>query len=226
MPENASERIVLDIPVRFTAEGFAGYCSVSADSIRELLDEALPLVNEWAAPKALLRWANTRALPDGRISVDGTVFDSRVVSSKLSGVPRVILGIITAGRGLERCPELADPLLLDVCNGALIRYAMEYTTQYMKDTFGFDGASRLAPGSLPDWPVKNNFALFDAIGHPEEIGVSLDGRGYIRPWNSVSGIHFPGDGYHNCSLCKKYDCVGRRAPFDRGEYVRIFGVEP
>ena len=103
---------------------------------------------------------------------------------------------------------------------------MEYTVRYMKDTFGFDGASRLAPGSLPDWPVKNNFALFDAIGHPEEIGVSLDGRGYIRPWNSVSGIHFPGSGYHNCQLCKKYDCVGRRAPFDRGEYIRIFGVEP
>ncbi len=41
-----------------------------------------------------------------------------------------------------------------------------------------------------------------------------------------SHIHFSGDGYQNCSLCKKLDCIGRRAKFDRSEYVRIFGSEP
>ena len=84
----------------------------------------------------------------------------------------------------------------------------------------------LNPGSLPDWPIANNFALFDMIGGTEEIGVTLRDNGYMRPWNTTSHIHFPGHGYQNCSLCRKYDCVGRRAPFDRGEYIRIFGVEP
>ncbi|MBQ2041981.1 MAG: vitamin B12 dependent methionine synthase, partial [Firmicutes bacterium] len=64
------------------------------------------------------------------------------------------------------------------------------------------------------------------IGGVDEIGVSLNDAGYIKPWNSGSHIHFPGDGYHNCSLCRKYDCIGRRAPFNREEYIRIFGTEP
>ena len=34
----------------------------------------------------------------------------------------------------------------------------------------------------------------------EEIGVSLNEAGYIKPWNSGSHIHFSGDGYQNCSL--------------------------
>ena len=98
--------------------------------------------------------------------------------------------------------------------------------QYMKDKFGFDGSSMLSPGSLPDWPIENNFPLFDMIGNVAEIGMSLTEAGYIKPWNSGSHIHFSGDGYQNCSLCKKYDCVGRRARFNRSEYIRIFGTEP
>ena len=27
-------------------------------------------------------------------------------------------------------------------------------------------------------------------------------------------------------LCRRFDCVGRRAAFDRAEYLRIFGAEP
>ena len=67
--------------------------------------------------------------------------------------------------------------------------------------------------------------------HPVEDGefslfYMLNAAGYIKPWNSGSHIHFSGDGYQNCSLCRKYDCVGRRARFNREEYIRIFGMEP
>ena len=64
------------------------------------------------------------------------------------------------------------------------------------------------------------------IGNVEEIGVTLREDGYMKPWNTTSHIHFPGHGYQNCSLCRRYDCVGRRAKFDRAEYIRIFAVEP
>ena len=102
----------------------------------------------------------------------------------------------------------------------------ESCVAYMSEQFGFDGSSMLNPGSLPDWPIENNFPLFDIIGNVDEIGVTLNEAGYITPWNSGSHIHFPGEGYQNCSLCRRYDCVGRRAPFDHAEYVRVFGVEP
>ena len=56
--------------------------------------------------------------------------------------------------------------------------------------------------------------------------VTIRENGYMKPWNTTSHIHFSGHGYQNCSLCRKYDCIGRRAPFNRAEYIRIFGTEP
>ena len=159
-------------------------------------------------------------------TIEGVTFHSRVVADKLQGLSRVFLSVVTAGEGLERSGEFEDDPFLNTWNGALIFHASRYMIGYMKDVFGFDGSSMLNPGSLPDWPIINNFPLFDIIGNVDEIGVSLNEAGYIKPWNSGSHIHFAGHGYQNCSLCKKYDCPGRQARFDRAEYVRIFGVEP
>ena len=222
-----SERIVLRIPVDFTAESLAPLCRIKPDSgAFDLLEEAVPMVNQWGAPRAVIRWSNVDSVEDDCTTIDGVTFKSKVVADKLRDNPRVFLSVVTAGSGLEQCPELKDGLLLDVLNGALLYHASAYMINYMKEQFGFDGSSMLSPGSLPDWPIKNNFALFDIIGNVDEIGVSLNSAGYINPWNSGSHIHFPGDGYHNCSLCRNYDCIGRRAKFDRAEYIRIFGTEP
>ena len=228
MSETGSERIVLDIPVSFTAEELTKLCGFADSGTDDdgLVEEFLPLVNEWAAPKAVIKWAQVDCVEGYDVTIEGVTFTSKVVADKLKDTPRVFLSVITAGRGLEVCAELDDDVLANMLNGALIYHAAEFTIRYMKDTFGFDGSSMLQPGSLPDWPIANNFALFDIIGNTEEIGVFLNDAGYIDPWNSISAIHFSGDGYHNCSLCKKYDCIGRRAPFDRDEYIRIFGVEP
>ena len=224
-----SERIVLDIPVSFTAEELAKLCGIKGESsaaMAEIIEDALPLVNEWAAPKAIIKWAQVDRVEGDCVTVEGVTFRSKVVADKLKSTPRVFLSVITAGRGLEKCEDLDDNMLLGMFNGALIHHAVGYTVRYMKDVFNFDGSSMLQPGSLPDWPIVNNIALFNMIGNTEEIGVSLNGQGYINPWNSTSNIHFSGDGYYNCSLCKNYNCIGRRARFDRDEYIRIFGTEP
>ena len=227
MAKQDSERIVLKIPVNFTVDDLAGFCKASEEQVSELLEDALDLFNSFAAPKAILRWANVESITGDSATINGSTFHSKVVADKLKDSPRVFLSVITAGTGLEKCGKLKnDSVILNMLNGALIYYAVTYVIGYMKEQFGFDGSSMLNPGSLPDWPIANNFQLFKMVGNPGEIGVSLDEKGYITPWNSTSSIHFPGDGYHNCSLCKKYDCIGRRAPFDRDEYIRIFGMEP
>lgn len=221
------ERIVLHIPVNFTIEELAALCRIREDSSAyEMLEDALPLINRYAKPGAVLRWVDVEEVTEDSAVIDGVRFESRVVADKLKSFPRVIASVVTAGSGLEECEELADDVFLDTYNGALIHHASRYLINYMQETFGYDGSSMLNPGSLPDWPIGNNFALFDLIGGAEEIGVSLNEAGYIVPWNSGSHINFPGDGYQNCSLCKKYDCIGRRAAFNRREYIRIFGVEP
>ena len=224
---NPSERIVLNIPVNFTAEELAKYCKINpGSSAFEAVEEALELVNRYAEPKAIIRWVNVDGIIGDKTTIEGVTFTSKVVAEKLQNTPRVFMSVITAGEGLEKCEDFEDDPFLDMFNAALIYYASAYVVQYLKEKFGYDGSSFLNPGSLPDWPIDNNFSLFDIIGNVDEIGVTLTDKGYIKPWNSVSHIHFSGDGYQNCSLCRNYDCIGRRAAFDRSEYIRIFGVEP
>ena len=227
MEQTASERIVLHIPTDFTQETLAEYCRIKpGSSALESLEEDLPLINRFGAPKAILRWANVDGVAGEETSIEGVRFHSRVVADKLTGLRRVFVSVVTAGSGLEQCGELADSVFLDTYNAALLFRASRYMIDFMRERFGFDGSSMLNPGSLPDWPIRNNFELFRIIGNVEEIGVSLNEAGYIKPWNSGSHIHFPGNGYQNCSLCRNYDCIGRRAEFDRAEYARIFGAEP
>ncbi len=227
MDNSSSERIVLDIPVKLSLEEFAALCRIRPESSAyDMLEDSLPLVLKYGAPKAIIKWAHVDSVEGDKTTIEGVTFSSKVVADKLRSLPRVFLSVITAGHGLEECGEFDDDPFLNTYNGALLFYASMYTTQYMKDKFGFDGSARLNPGSLPDWPIANNFALFNIIGNVSEIGAELNDAGYIKPWNSSSQIHFSEEGYQNCSLCKKYDCIGRRAKFNREEYVRIFGAEP
>ena len=193
MEQTGSERIVLDIPVSFTAEELAKLCRVQTDSAAfGVVEEALDYVNEWGEPKSVLRWATVNGIEGDRTTIDGVTFQSKVVADKLKDMPRVFLSVITAGNGLERCEDLEGDPFLDTLNGALLSHATAWTIQYMKEQFGFDGSSMLNPGSLPDWPIRNNFALFDLIGNVEEIGVTIRENGYMRPWNTTSHIHFSG----------------------------------
>ena len=227
MNSAGSERIVLRPALDLTAERLAELCRVKPDSAAFAeIEEALPLINRYGAPKAIIRWANVDRIEGDATTIEGVTFRSRVVADKLRDTPRVFLSVITAGDGLEQSGALAGDPFLDVFNGALLFFISEYVVRYMKESFDFDGSSMLNPGSLPDWPIGNNFQLFRIIGNVDEIGVSLNAAGYIKPWNSGSHIHFSGNGYQNCSLCRKYDCIGRRAKFDRSEYLRIFGTEP
>ena len=222
-----SERIVLRVPVNLSAGELARLCRIDERSAAfEAVEDALPAINRFGEPKAVIRWANVDSVDGDVTTIEGVSFHSRVVADKLRGIPRVFLSVVTAGDNLDACDDLKDDPFLDIFEGALFQLGMMYVTQFMQERFGFDGSSRLNPGSLPDWPIENNFALFDMIGGLDEIGVTLNAKGYIRPWNSASQIHFPGNGYENCSLCKKYDCIRRRAPFDRAEYRRVFGVDP
>ncbi len=225
--KSTSERIVLTIPMDFSIEEFAELCRIRQESSAfEMLEDVLPLIRRYGAPKAIIKWANVDRIEGDETTIEGVTFRSKVVADKLRKTPRVFLSVVTTGEGLEQSGQFEDDPFLNTYDGALLFHASKYMIRYMKEQFGFDGSSMLSPGSLPDWPIQNNFALFDMIGNVDEIGVSLNEAGYIKPWNSGSHIHFSGDGYQNCSLCKKYDCVGRRAKFNRAEYTRIFGVEP
>lgn len=189
----------------------------------EALEDALPLINQYAKPKAIIKWATVDSVVGNQTTIDGVTFISRIVADKMKGLQRTFLSVITEGDSLESSEELEDDPFLDTYKGAVLAYAGEAVVRYMKDELGFDGSSMLNPGSLPDWPISANAALLDLIGNVSEIGITINRTGYMTPWNSGSHIHFAGNGYQNCSLCKKLTCINRRAAFDAAEYKRIFG---
>ena len=217
-------QIILHAPMNLTVREFARLCRIDErSSAFEAVEEALPLINRYGAPKAILRRVDVDRVEGDLTTVEGTTFQSRIVADKLRGLPWVFLSVVTAGDELDRCEDLEDDPFLDIFKGALLARGTEYAEQIMRERYRFDGSSTLNLGSLPDWPIGNNFALFALIGNTEQIGVSLNGAGYMRPWNTVSRIHFPGNGYVNCSLCREFDCPRRRAAFNAEEYRRIFG---
>ena len=108
MAKQDSERIVIHIPVDFSADDLAGFCKASEEQVSELMEDALDLFNSFAAPKAILRWANVESITGDRATINGSTFHSKVVADKLKDSPRVFLSVITAGTGLEKCGELKN----------------------------------------------------------------------------------------------------------------------
>ncbi len=80
------------------------------------------------------------------------------------------------------------------------------------------------PGSLEDWPLTEQKALFQVLGNTEEaMGVELMENSFMRPAMTVSGLWFPSqEKYENCMLCPMEDCPGRRAPYDKGLYDKKY----
>ena len=219
------ETIVCDIPVTFDPEQAAAYTGVKPGSIyfQELVG-ARDLYLQHAKPKAVLKWVNIEHGDDGRVLVEGHRFDSRVVNEKLGSMDRAFIYVATAGTELEDVPGLDTVLMKESLTMYSLITAMGYVMQFLTESFGYSEPGTLNPGSLPDWPISNNFALFDILGPAtDQIGVSIMDSGYMRPWKSSSGIVFTdASGYQNCMLCKQLDCIGRRAEFDQVEYDRIF----
>ena len=85
----------------------------------------------------------------------------------------------------------------------------------------------MSPGSLADWPLEQQRALFAVLGDTEGlIGVRLAESCLMIPTKSVSGMRFPTEtSFESCQLCPRAVCPGRRAPYDKGLYDRKYARE-
>ena len=112
-----------------------------------------------------------------------------------------------------------------IMQGAVMR-ARNAIVQDITRVAGYEPTSA-NPGSLDMWPINNQPALFSLIGDVKAmIGVTVAPSFLMIPLKSVSGIFFPGgDGAftHNCCLCTREDCPGRRAPFDAALKAQLEG---
>ena len=181
-----------------------------------------------AKPKAIYRVAFIESKGEDHVVVDGITFTSRVLRVNLEEVHRVFLYVATCGREMYDWARSMDDMLESYWADKLMEMALgsarQALTTHLQDTFYLGHLSRMNPGSLKDWPLKEQRNLFALLGDTEDsIGVELTENLIMIPLKSVSGISFPAEAdFASCQLCPREGCPGRRAPYDATLYERKY----
>jgi hypothetical protein len=84
----------------------------------------------------------------------------------------------------------------------------------------------MSPGSLADWPIREQRPLFSLLGDPEQaIGVKLTDSFLMIPNKTVSGLRFSTEErFESCQLCPREHCPGRRAAYEPDLYDRKYRI--
>jgi hypothetical protein len=117
----------------------------------------------------------------------------------------------------------ADAIMEDA-----LRCAMQYVSRYQEEHFGLQNPSAMHPGSLEDWPLRQQVELFSLFKDPgSTVGVQLTESCLMIPAKSVSGISFAHEAsFASCQLCMRPDCPNRRAVYDPDLYQQKYAVVP
>jgi hypothetical protein len=195
-----------------------------AEELQELAEKAL----EIGSPRAITKMAFIEFKTDDEVVIDGVKFASRVLRVNLDEAHRVFAYVATCGIELQRWGESLNDLLhrfwADEIKVAALYSATRYLDKYLNDQFQLGKMSRMSPGSLADWPLREQRPLFNLLGDPQAaIGVELTQSFLMVPNKSVSGIRFPAESsFESCQLCSREGCPGRRAPYDSELYERKY----
>ncbi len=195
-----------------------------ADQLKSLVDEAKAI----ARPRAMYKVAYAEGREEGSVVIDGVTFRSRVLRVNLDDVHRVFPFAVTCGGELYEWMGEKDDLLVryyaDVISETALRQASAVQRHHLAQRYGLGRTSTMSPGSLEDWPIREQRPLFDLLGDPEEaIGVRLTDSMLMIPSKSVSGIRFPVEKtFESCQLCQRERCPSRKAPYDAGLYARRY----
>jgi hypothetical protein len=218
-----------DIPVSVSFETLQRKLQVTREqdleSLRGLLAEAQPLI----AARALYGVAYIDAKEEGAVTIDGVGFKSRILRRNLDDVERVFPYVVTLGGELQRKADGLKDLLsryyLDVYANLALAGARQWLAERLKAAYATDGLSFMSPGSLGDWPIQEQRALFALLGDVEgTLGVTLTKSLLMIPAKSVSGIFFPTrTTFSSCQLCPRRNCPSRKAAYAR-DLARSYGV--
>jgi len=181
-----------------------------------------------AQPKALFAVAFIEAKGEDYVIVDGMRFTSRVLRVNLGDAHRCFPFVCTSGREAEAWAGAQGGFLrrfwADALNQALLHAAALSLQGHIQDRYELGSVSMMNPGSLADWPLREQRSLFSLLGNVQEaIGVELTKSLLMVPTKSVSGILFPAEeGFASCQLCPRELCPNRRAPYDPELYGRKY----
>lgn len=190
------------------------------EKLKRLVDEAQAI----GKPKAFYRVGYIESRTEDQVVIDGTVLTSRVLRVNLEKVYRIFPFVATCGVEIEGWSNLIDDMLekywADVIKETALRLAIKKLSDHLIEHYSLGKISRMNPGSLADWPLEEQRALFAILGEgPASIGIRLTDHFLMIPIKSVSGIWFPTEeSFESCRLCPREKCIGRRAPYDQNLY--------
>lgn len=190
------------------------------EDIAALAARLLDNSEKYARPKALFSNAET-VFSDGSVTINGVKLQNAFLSERLAESSHVIPYVATCGTELEEWSDsLTDPLerywadtikLLYLAKARSALYSEVKRLYFPKAK----NLSSLNPGSLKEWPIQGQVALFKLLGGvTPDIGVRLTESMLMLPPKTISGIYFSSEKeYENCMLCPREGCPNRRVPF-------------
>jgi hypothetical protein len=214
-------KILNHIPVEFDVDALLSSVhikpeSVHAKDIKRLIETIRPEIS----PKAMYQMSYIQAKHENAVDIDGVRFTSRILRVNLDQAERVFPFIATCGTEVEELSQQYDDILyqyvLDTLKERVLRRAVMSLRDHIQTTYSPGKISTMNPGSLQDWPLKEQKQLFSLFGDVKSaIGVQLTDSFLMYPVKSVSGIIFPTEvTFENCQLCPREICPSRRAPYD------------
>jgi hypothetical protein len=177
-----------------------------------------------ANPKAIFKVTSVEKKEGDVVLLDNTLFKSRVLSINLTGIHRVFAFVATCGEELESwAKSFVDPFdqfWADAIMISALTSASDALTSHLIDRYQTGNMATMNPGSLEDWPITEQTALFSLLGNVTDlIGVRLTESLLMVPTKSVSGLFFQtASDYENCQLCPRENCPNRRAVYDPNLY--------
>lgn len=225
--------LLRDIPFEIDAEKTADKLKIAKDSqdyavLKDMLAEA----KKTGSPKAVYRVSYPEQRTGDSVVIEGITLKSRVLSVNLKNVHRVFLYVVTCGQELDAWSKTyTDPLLAyfaDHIKVLALGEAMTFFFDYIKETYRLSKFSRMAPGSLKDWPIEQQKPFFEIMGDVKgSAGVVLTDSFLMQPSKSVSGIFFPTEtSFESCMLCPREKCMERRAPYNSNLYEQKYKSVP
>ncbi len=127
--------------------------------------------------------------------------------------------MVTCGAELETWQDTVEDVLhrfwIDAIKEQALELAFQAFDQHLNYTFEPGPVSSMNPGSLEDWPLTEQTALFALLGDVEKaIGVRLTDSFLMLPNKTVSGLAFPTEtSFASCQLCPREVCPNRRAEY-------------
>jgi len=226
----AMDEIILNtIPLQIEQESLMKRLRIDAENRHaEDLGRLIKEAHALAKPRAMCRPVYIEAKGEDFIVLDGVTLKSRVLKVNVEEAHRVFPFVATCGMELDgwaRSKEdILDRFWADSIKEIAVRMAVRFLNRHIKETYRLGRTSTMAPGSLSDWPIEEQSALFRLLGDTKtSVGVELAESLMMIPEHSVSGVIFPTEVlFESCQLCPRERCPGRRAPYDKDLFHRRY----